>query len=357
MVGMSRDISERKKKENEIAYLSYHDLLTGLYNRSFFENEKRRLDTESSLPLSVIIADINGLKLINDAFGHNMGDRVLKSVAAFIKSCIRDKDIAARVGGDEFCIILPQTDSVTAQKICSNIYQTCGKYKNKSNKTFYPSISLGHSTKVNPDQSIDQVIKDAEDYMYQKKLLERNSTHGSIINSIQATMHESSNDTEEHSERLVKLSIDLGQALGLQDEKLLELDLLSRLHDIGKICIEERILSKPGKLTEEEWAKVRQHPEVGFKIAQASTELIRISELILNHHERWDGEGYPQGLAGESIPLLARILTVVDAYDAMTNDRPYRQALSGEQAADELVKEAGKQFDPEVVNVFLGIIS
>ena len=212
---------------------------------------------------------------------------------------------------------------------------------------------MGHSTKENSDQSVDQVIKDAEDYMYHKKLLERNTTHSSIINSIQATLHESSNYTEEHSERLVKLSVDLGSALGLSDEQLLELDLLSRLHDIGKICIEESILSKPGKLTDAEWAKVKRHPEVGYKIAQASTELVQISELILSHHERWDGNGYPQGLSGTQIPLLSRIITIIDAYDAMTQDRPYRKAMPKESAVNEIIDNADKQFDPYIAHVFV----
>ena len=177
--------------------------------------------------------------------------------------------------------------------------------------------------------------------MYQRKLLEHNTTHSSIIHSIQATMRERSNHTKEHSDRMIKLSIDLGAALGLSDEQLLELDLLSRLHDIGKICIDESILSKPGKLTEEEWAKVRQHPQVGYKIAQASTELARISEYILSHHERWDGNGYPKGLSGTKIPLLSRIIAIIDAYDAMTQDRSYRKAMPKEYAIDEIIGNAG----------------
>ena len=189
--------------------------------------------------------------------------------------------------------------------------------------------------------------------MYHKKLLEHNTTHSSIIDSIQATMHESSNETEKHSDRMIKLSIDLGAALGLSDEQLLELDLLSRLHDIGKICIDESILSKPGKLTEVEWAKVKRHPQVGYKIAQASTELVQISEFILSHHERWDGNGYPQGLSGTDIPLLSRVIAIIDAYDAMTQDRPYRKAMPKEYAINEIIDNADKQFDPQIARVFI----
>ena len=348
------DISERKRREEKIHFLSFHDSLTNLYNRAFFEAEKKRLDTDRQLPLSIIMGDVNGLKLTNDTFGHAEGDKLLIAIANILKKCCRKEEIITRIGGDEFCIILPQTDTATVRGICSRIYQTCENYKfRKGKKTFYPSISLGHSTKYNKNQSIDQVIKDAEDYMYHKKLLEHNTTHSSIINSIQATMHESSNETEEHSDRMIKLSIDLGSALGFSDEQLLELDLLSRLHDIGKICIDESILSKPGKLTEAEWAKVKQHPQVGYKIAQASTELVRISDLILSHHERWDGNGYPQGLCGAEIPLLSRAVAIIDAYDAMTQDRPYRKAMSKESAINEIIDNADKQFDPQIARVFV----
>ncbi len=348
------DISERKKREEQIRFLSFHDSLTNLYNRSFFEAEKKRLDTESQLPLSIIMGDVNGLKLTNDTYGHTEGDRLLIEIANILKECCRKEEIIARIGGDEFCIILPQTDAATAQGICSCIYKKCDEYKaGNGDRNFYPSISLGHATKTGPDQSIDQIIKDSEDYMYHKKLLEHQSTHSSIISSIQATLHESRNDTEEHSDRMIKLSIDLGVALGISDEQLLELDLLSRLHDIGKICIDESILAKPGKLTEEEWSKVKQHPIVGYKIAQASTELVQISQLILCHHERWDGTGYPQGLSGSKIPFLSRIIAIVDAYDAMTQDRPYRKAMSKESAIHEIIANANKQFDPWIARVFV----
>ncbi len=348
------DISDRKKREEEIRFLSYHDSLTKLYNRSFFEEEKKRLDTDRQLPLSIIMGDVNGLKLTNDTYGHTEGDKLLIEISSILKQCCRKEEIIARIGGDEFCIIMPQTDSVTAQGVCSRIYQTCEKHKLKiGGNTFYPSISLGHSTKDNINQSIDQVIKDAEDYMYSKKLLVHNSTHSSIMDSIQATMRETSFETEEHSSRMIKLSVELGSVLGLSDEQLLELDLLSRLHDIGKICIDERILNKPGKLTEAEWAKVKQHPEVGYKIAQASAELVRISKLILCHHERWDGTGYPQGLSGAKIPLLSRIIAIIDAYDAMTQDRPYRKAMSRESAINEIIDNADKQFDPYISRIFV----
>ena len=348
------DISERKNKEKEILYLSYHDVMTGLYNRTFFEAEKTRLDTERQLPISIIMGDANGLKLTNDAYGHAAGDQLLVEIAAILKKCCRKEDIIARIGGDEFCILLPQTDSTTAQAICRRIYQSCETYREThENINHFPSISLGFATKTSADDSINDILKDAEDHMYRSKLLERKSTHSSIINSIAATLQESSNDTKEHSDRMIHMARDLGAALNLVDEQLLELELLARLHDIGKISIDRSILSKPGKLTEEEWVKVRQHPEIGYRIAQASLDLVRISHLILSHHERWDGQGYPQGLKGTDIPLLARIIAVIDAYDAMTQDRPYRKAMPEEAAVKEIIDHAGDQFDPRIARIFI----
>lgn len=348
------DISDRVMKEEEILYLSYHDVMTGLYNRSFFEEEKSRLNTRRQLPISIIMGDVNGLKLINDAYGHAEGDKLLITVANILRKSCRQEEIIARIGGDEFCILLPQTRSEVAQEICSRIFSACEEYRQwPDDQPVYPSIALGYATKTDESESLDQVMKAAEDFMYQRKMFERTSAHSSIMNSIRATMHESSLDTEQHSERLIELSEKVGAALDLNEEQLFELNLLARLHDIGKICIDEYILQKPDKLTEAEWLKVRQHPEVGFRIAQASSELIRISYLILCHHERWDGKGYPRGLIGKEIPLLSRIIAVIDAYDAMIQDRPYRKALSFDEAVREIKANAGDQFDPQIARVFL----
>ncbi len=348
------DISEQKKREEEIIFLNYHDVLTCLYNRTFFDEECRRLDTVRNLPVSVIMGDINGLKLINDAFGHAEGDKFLIEMARILKSCCREEDIVARIGGDEFCILLPQTASESAQKICDRIHAACDVYKfSDCRKSFSPSIALGYSTKMTPSESVESLQKQAEDAMYRRKLLQNRSMHSSIISSIRSTMLEKSYDTEEHSERMIALSAATGKALHLPLEQLFDLELLSRLHDIGKISIDEHILMKPGKLTEEEFDEIRKHPAVGYRIAQASPDLSSIAYGILCHHERWDGSGYPQGLSGEDIPLLSRIITVVDAYDAMTQDRPYRKAMPIEAAIEEIVRHAGGQFDPHIARVFV----
>lgn len=352
------DITEHKIREEKILHLNYHDVLTGLYNRTFFEEEKLRLDTESYLPLSVIIGDINGLKIINDSLGHVEGDRLLVAIARALAGCCRKEDILARIGGDEFSILLPRTSGEAAYEIIKRINSACEAYNKKSsNELHYTSISLGSATRTSMEESLDSILKIAEDYMYQRKLLEARSLHSSIISSMKTALFEKSQQTEEHAGRLVKLSRAIGETIGLAEQQLDELELFSTLHDIGKIGIDEQILNKPGKLTASEWVEMKKHSEVGYRIAISSPELMPIADYILTHHEHWDGSGYPQGLIGEDIPLFSRIIAVVDAYDAMTEDRPYRKAMHQEAAINEIIKNSGTQFDPVIAKIFVEIIS
>ena len=347
---------ELHRKNKEIVFLSNHDVLTNLNNRIFFEAEKSRLDTIGQLPISIIVGDINGLKLINDGFGHSKGDEMLVGVAKLLKTACREGDVIARIGGDEFGILLPNTDSQAVQLICSRIDEACKEYAiNES--IIYTSISVGYATKTNVAERIDDVLRTSEESMYRKKLLENKSAHSSIISSIKTTMFEKSHETAEHAERLVQLSKMLGVQLGLNTQQLDELELLATLHDIGKMGINESILLKDGKLTDEEWIQIKQHPAIGFRIAQATSDLMPIANCILCHHERWDGNGYPQGLSGVQIPLLSRILSVVDAYDAMTFDRPYRLAMTTQEAIEEIERNAGSQFDPVIADLFVKMIS
>jgi len=339
-------------QNKKISYISYHDFLTGLYNRIYFEEEKKRLDTPRQLPISIIMGDINGLKLINDGFGHSKGDEVLIEIAKILKSCCRKEDIVSRIGGDEFGILLSKTDSQSAQQICNSIYDTCKGYA-LDGSSIYPSISLGYATKNFETETMDNILMAAEESMSRHKLLESKSAHSSIIASIKVIMFEKSQETEEHAERLRQLSKSIGLAMSLTDDQLNDLELLSTLHDIGKMGVDAKILSKSGELTEEEWAEMRKHPEIGFRIAQATSQLIPIAKYILCHHERWDGKGYPQGLIGEKIPLLSRIVAIVDAFDAMTNDRAYRSAMTKGEAIEEIRRNSGTQFDPEVARVFI----
>ncbi|MDW7656597.1 MAG: diguanylate cyclase [Bacillota bacterium] len=356
-IAFCSDITDRKEKEAKVEYLSYHDSLTGVYNRTFYEDEIKRLDTEENIPFSVIISDINGLKLINDTLGHSAGDAVLIETSKLLSKFLRKNDILARVGGDEFSILLPRTSSQEAQKIFDRIQLASRACKIDLSKEPMPlSISLGYATKKRGTESFSHINKLAEDYMYRQKLLERESFHSTFLESLRLSLFERSHETEKHAARLIQLSHELGMIMGLGNDDLNDLALLSSLHDIGKISIDNSILVKPGKLTDHEWLEMKKHPAIGYRIAMASTELRSIAEYILCHHERWDGTGYPQGLSGENIPLLARVISIVDAYDAMTSDRPYRKAMSREAAIAEISDNSGSQFDPKIATLFLTLV-
>lgn len=355
--GLIIDISFQKNREEEMRYLTYHDVMTGLYNRRYYDEIKTTLDREECYPLSIIIGDINGLKLINSALGHGVGDEIILIVSDILKSSIRPNDILARIGGDEFSIIMPNTSYEEANRVLSNISEQCEEPSSNKKKEYHLSFSLGLATKNDNSSSLSEIIKMAEDSMFRQKLLQNKSLHSSIISSMKNSLYEKSQETEEHALRLIEISKEFGRKLNLVNEQLIELELLSTLHDIGKIGITDNILNKPGRLSDDEWKEMKKHPEMGYRIAMSTPELKPIAEYILNHHEKWDGSGYPYGRKGEEIPLLARIIAIADAYDAMTSDRPYRQALSKEEALNEIKINAGTQFDPNLSNIFLNEIA
>jgi len=347
------DSLERRGADEEIKELALKDRLTGLYNRAYFEEELKRIDTKRNLPISFILGDVNGLKLINDAFGVREGDKLLKKIAAILKKCCRKEDIIARWGGDEFSILLPKTNDKDSEEILKRIRNTCDKTKINSVPV---GISLGTSTKKSNEDDIKDIIKEAEDWMYRRKLIEKNSISSSIISSLERTLREKSNETEEHGERMRELALRLGHSLSLKENKLNELSLLATLHDIGKVAIPDEILMKKGKLDSDEWKIIKRHPEIGSNIASSSPQLKTIAEAILSHHEWWDGTGYPHALKGEEIPLNSRIISIVDAYDVMTHERPYKKAISKKAAIKELKRCSGTQFDPKLVKIFVDFI-
>ncbi len=348
-----KDITERVKYEEKIKYMSFHDYLTRLYNRAFFDEELVRLDNSRNLPLSIVLGDVNGLKMINDIYGHEKGDELLIKIADILKECFRSSDIISRWGGDEFIVLLPLTEQKIAQEIVTRIENACAKY---STENMIISISLGVSTKVNQDESIEKILKLAEDKMYLQKRGDEKVTHRSVMSSLKRSLYRKDFGTEDHIKRMEILALALGKNLRLAETKLNELVILSALHDIGKISIADSIIQKPGKLSPSEWELVKKHPEVGWHIAKSSMDLAAVADAILAHHENWDGSGYPKGLKGDEIPLLSRIISLVDAYDAMTSERPYREALSREQAILEIRKCSGINYDPGLVEIFMEIV-
>ena len=354
IVGVGRDITERKQKEAAIQYLSDHDALTGVYNRAYFEREKMRLEAANTLPVSLIVCDINGLRQINDTYGHEEGDALIMALVKELKHCCRSSDLITRAAGDDFFIILPETDAETAVTIYEQISKSIAILETEpAQHRYYANVTAAYASKTNSTQSLDDTLKIAEEYMYSRKLLAQSGIHSKLLVTLMAALHEKSNETQEHAERMARMAKELGRQLSMSLKDQDTLALASALHDIGKINIDFSILNKPGKLNQEEWLLMKQHPEVGYRIAQAVPQFAAVKDIIHSHHERWDGKGYPQGLAGEAIPLPARLIALVDAYDAMTEDRVYRKAMSKADAVAEIERSAGTQFDPKIARVFI----
>ena len=352
-----QDISERKKFEEQLKYLSLHDQLTGLYNRAYLENELLRLNISREYPISIISVDLDGLKLVNDTLGHDHGDDLLKVCAGILQESFRDSDIVARAGGDEFVILLPGTELQAGERIAQRIQSQIMNY-NRVQKGHIPlSLSIGLACAENDQHDLTEVLKQADDLMYRDKLNRNINSRSQIMTALMAALEERDFITSGHAHRLEELCLKLGKEMKLSVNQISDLSLLAQVHDLGKVGIPDHILFKPGPLTAEEWEIMRQHPEKGHRIALASTDLAGIADLILKHHERWDGQGYPLGLQGDEIPIECRILAVVDAFDSMTNERPYRKAMSTAEALKELHRYAGSQFDPQLVEAFLKIVA
>ncbi len=350
LIGTIQDITKRKKTEEEIIYLSYHDKLTGLYNRRFYEEEVKRLDTERNLPISIIIGDVNGLKLVNDAFGHHKGDELILKAALAIQSSCRGNDIVARWGGDEFVILLPNTKAEEAEKIVNRIREL---YSNEHVNTLSVSISFGWETKTKIKEDIIKVLKSAEDRMYENKIIEKEIHRGETICKIINSLHQRQPREEHHSRRVSEICRKIGKAMHLSESEVDRLGLAGFLHDIGKIAIEDKLLNKPGKPTSQERYEIKRHSDIGYRILSSSYNMFDLADWVFAHHERWDGEGYPKGLKGEDIPQMSRIITLAEAYDAMTSEYTYRKVMKEEDVILEIRKYAGKQFDPVIARIFI----
>lgn len=347
------DISKRKQKEAEVEYLFCYDVLTGLLNRRCFEESRIRIDTPDNLPISVIFADINGLKMTNDIFGHGAGDALIIKSSEILKQVCRKHDVVARIGGDEFIILLPNTTEEDANKVAARIRS---EFANARVEAIKCTISLGVDTKKHPDQQLEEIMTSAENAMYKDKTINRSSVNKDIIDTIVEVLHSKAPEEKRHSVAVGDLCAAMGTALRLSENKISKLIRAGYLHDIGKIVLDESLLAKD-VLSDEELEKMQQHSVVGYRILNLFDDTLDLAEYVYGHHERWDGTGYPRGLKSEQIPLISRIIAVTETYDRVFNrgELPYENQKSA--ALDVIKGGAGTQFDPEIANLFVQMMT
>lgn len=339
------DNSEKKRHEAHIKYLSYHDSLTGLKNRAFFEEALRNIVLEKSLPLSIVFGDVNGLKLTNDIFGHAEGDALLKKTAEVLKTYANENDIVARVGGDEFALILPNRSKDEVADFIERVKNTLANEKVAAIKC---AVSIGADTLEINEQKIGLTIKNAEDNMYKDKTINRSRIHSDMIETIITTLHEKSAYEKAHSEAVSQICQAIGIAMGLAEEDVRRLKDAGFLHDIGKIVLPEDILGRKVRMDEEVYSEVQQHSIIGYRILNLFDETLDLAEGILNHHEYWDGTGFPKGLKEKEIPLLARIISVAECYDKLS-----RKYEDDEVVLKVLKSMSGTYYDPEIIEILV----
>ncbi|KUK10041.1 MAG: Diguanylate cyclase domain-containing protein [Clostridia bacterium 41_269] len=356
VLGSLMDLAHREKYVQKLERIKSRDPLTGLYNRASFESQLDYLGKKGKYPISIIVADFNGLKEINDSMGFQEGDRLLTAFAGLLKKILPSSAFLARVGDDEFAALLPQVDEGTGLEMVSRLRMAVEKYNDHSN-SIPMKIAFGLSTAQNKGELLGDSFKKAEEPMTKEKICCGLSFKSKTVDALLTALSEHDCYAEQHSRRMQHLCFFLGDRVGLSPKQKVDLALLAQVHDVGKVGISDRIILKEGPLTTEEWEIMRLHPEKGCRIAMAAPELADIAHLILKHHERWDGKGYPLKLKKEEIPLECRILSIVDAFDAMTSDRPYRKSMSPERALEEIRRCAGSQFDPEMAEIFVKNIS
>ncbi len=353
-LAVMRDITLRKEMEEHMEFFRINDPLTGVFNRGYFESEMQRIKAGSCQGIGLLVCDVDGLKLINDTLGHRQGDELLKKVAALLQSGIQKPNYVCRIGGDEFAVILFEPTKMQLDELDCYYRKKVSDY-NLDNPQLPLSLSFGWALDTQ-NINVDTVFKTADNNMYRQKLHQSQSIRSSIVQAMMKALEVRDHITEGHADRLGDLMEMMGKVLQISPAAMADLRLFAKFHDIGKVGIPDSILNKPGRLTEEEMTIMKQHCDIGFRIAKSSPDLVPIAEWILKHQEHWDGKGYPLGLVGEDIPLPCRILAIVDAYDAMTNDRPYRRAMPHNDAITELRRCSGKQFDPNLVDEFVKVL-
>ncbi|WP_409345374.1 HD domain-containing phosphohydrolase [Paenibacillus sp. MBLB4367] len=338
------DVSERLASEERINYLSFRDALTALYNRSFIEPVLQVPPAPELFPVSLLVIDLNGLKLANDVFGHREGDRLLIRGAELLRTMFGEDVTLARWGGDEFVAILPHTDKEACEAAVALLKAGCEQSAIDPVKV---SMAIGAATLTNADQSLSAAFIDAEKQMYKNKLLESKKVRAEMMQSVTTALIARGVERNGHQQRLSDQALPFAQQIGLlpNSHEMNLLQSLIRMHDVGYLALPHDILLKSGSLSEEEWELVKSHSEIGYRMASSIGEWA-LAEAILGMHEHWDGGGYPYGISQEQIPFISRLLAIVEAFDVMTHEQVYKQEVSSEEALHEIETQAGRQFDP-----------
>lgn len=349
-LGFSKDVTEKHEFEDKLKYAFYHDTMTGLYNRQYVFDHLESIDNDDNFPLTIICADINGLRSINESLGFVVGDEIIKKVAVAIKNTC-DKCVSVRWGGDDFLVFLSNANEEDSKTFIQNVKTAL--QQELTDELQNVSISIGSFTKNDMNISLKKAIKNADESMVQNKISYSESIQNTPINMILHTLHEKNKREEMHSKRVSEICVAIGNALEMSKEDINKLRIIGLVHDIGKIGIDENILNKTAKLTNRECEIMKQHSEIGFRILSANKQTTELAFHILSHHERLDGAGYPNGIKGKDISMFTRILSIADSFDAMTRKRAYCEGMSTAAAVQELKRCAGTQFDTEIVNIFI----
>lgn len=352
---VGRDITEQKEAEEKIKFFSMHDALTGIYNRLFFEQELKKRNSERYQRLGLIICDVDGLKLINDTLGHEKGDQLIIAAAKVLSRCFRGDDVVARIGGDEFAALLPGADQELAMRRIEQVREAIRQH-NKNNPEMYLSLSMGCAVRTDHTANMNELYRQADNNMYRNKMQSSQQVRQIIVQQLIASQQDLNLTDQARHEYFQQLVNDMADRLNLGDEQRKTLNLLACYRDMGYAGVSQDLLLKPEVLLPEEYAEIKRHCDIGQRIALYTPDLVDIADFILKHHEWWNGQGYPLGLKGDEIPLECRIIAIIDAYMAMTGDRPYRSSLSQSKALAELQHCAGSQFDPGLVETFIKVI-